>query len=97
MSRPPPVEAQALSDALVRLPWQREARVWRHVTPEGRVDWDAVLGEAWSGGERVLVEAMASLCDPPRQVSLAEVVSRLDDDNFELVLAALRAVREARR
>lgn len=77
--------------------WRGEPRVWRHVDEVSAVDWDAVLGEAWSGGERLLLEAAASLCDPQYRVCLAELAARLDDDAFAAVVSALQRLREGLR
>lgn len=92
---------QAEAQVLGSPRWRNEPRIWRHVVGSGeqagQVDWDAVLAETWSGGERVLVAALASLAHPERRVSLNEIVTRLDDDNFERLLAAVRQLRRALR
>lgn len=88
---------RALWEVLGSPRWRGEPRVWRHVDDDGGLDWEAVLGEAWSGGERLLLQAAASLCDSQYRVSLAELAARLDDDAFAAVAAALQRLREGLR
>lgn len=100
MSDPAPL-GHAVAQLFGSPRWRHEPRIWHHVACAGEhaeeVDWDAVLAETWSGGERTFLEALASLSDPRRRVSFAEVVIRLDDDNFWQLMATVRELRQELR
>jgi hypothetical protein len=75
-----------------------DQRVWAHVDlDQAGIDFDAILAESWSSGERRLLGAAASLFGaehPTGLVDLTELAGGLDDSNWRLLLGAL-ALRRA--
>jgi hypothetical protein len=69
--------------------------VERYVGHEKRViDWpDLLNARHWSTGEQVLLRAAQDLWNGAGGCTLGEIVSRLDDENYELVLEALELRR----
>jgi ABC-type uncharacterized transport system ATPase subunit len=64
---------------------------------EESFDFDALAreAEAMSGGEQLLVRIADELWSAERHAGLSELVRRLDIENFERVLQALRLARGA--
>jgi hypothetical protein len=60
-------------------------------------DFDSLTREAetMSGGEQLLVRIADELWSAQRRTGLCELVRRLDSENFERVLHALRIARSA--
>jgi hypothetical protein len=79
-------------------PFAHDRRVWAHVDlDQGLIDFDAILAESWSSGERRLLGAAASLFGaeyPAGLVDLTELAGGVDDTNWRLLLRAL-ALRRA--
>jgi hypothetical protein len=79
-------------------PFAHDRRVWAHVDlDQGLIDFDAILAESWSSGERRLLGAAASLFGaeyPAGLVDLTELAGGVDDTNWRLLLGAL-ALRRA--
>ena len=75
-----------------------DRRVWAHVDlDQAGIDFDAILAESWSSGERRLLEAAASLFGaehPTGLVDLTELAGGVDDTNWRLLVGAL-ALRRA--
>jgi hypothetical protein len=79
-------------------PFAHDRRVWARVDlDQGLIDFDAILAESWSSGERRLLGAAASLFGteyPAGLVDLTELAGGVDDTNWRLLLGAL-ALRRA--
>jgi hypothetical protein len=78
-----------------------DPRVWSHVDLEqGWIDWPAILAEGWSPAVAALLVAAAHLwadaatVDQLPPLDLDDLVARLDDGNWRLLLGAL-AIRRA--
>jgi hypothetical protein len=89
---------QAALHLLTADPFAHDRRVWAHVDlDQGLIDFDAILAESWSSGERRLLGAAASLFGaeyPAGLVDLTELAGGVDDSNWRLLLGAL-ALRRA--
>ena len=53
------------------------------------IDFEAMLDNSWSHGERVMISAAYDLFNAGERVALDELVSTLDDFNLQLVLDAI--------
>jgi hypothetical protein len=74
--------------------FQDDDRPWTFVDPEKRsIDFAGMLYAAgsWSHSERLLVEVASSLFNGDTKVDLFDLLSTLDDDNAEIVFAAMNA------
>jgi hypothetical protein len=71
-------------------------RVWEHVTPHG-IDFPAILDQGFSGGERRLLQAAASLWDGQQTVSLLDLTTGLDDPSWNRLVQALSVLRDGLR
>ncbi len=73
-----------------------DVRVWAHVSPEG-IDYPAILDEpGWSGGERRIVQAAASLwSDTP--VSLLDLLAGVSDRPWQRISEAITILRDGLR
>jgi hypothetical protein len=71
-------------------------RAWEHVGPHG-IDFPAILDQGWSGGERRLLTAAASLWDGQQVVSLLDLATGLDDPSWQRLTQALTVLREGLR
>lgn len=67
-------------------------RIWAHVTPDG-IDYPSILDEPWSGGERRLLRAAASMWNG-QPVSLADLAAGLDNQHWQTLLRALAVLRD---
>lgn len=79
----------AVARELVELGMPVEIAPW--LNEDGAVQWAQLEDRPWSGGERALLELARSI----ESGALGEVNS-LDEVSFELVLCALRCVRQGR-
>lgn len=69
-----------------------DARVWRHVTPFG-IDYAAILDEpGWSGGERRILQAAASMW-AGQPVSLLDLTAGLGEAYWQRLTRALAVLR----
>lgn len=68
-----------------------DPRVWHHVTADG-IDYQGMLAEGWSGGERRLLQAAASMWNG-QPVSLLDLAAGLDEANWQRLLLALATLR----
>src|SRR3954453_17002101 len=71
-------------------------RAARHIDVDGRgIDFEAMLAEPWSAGERVLIEVACSLWGRPDIADgrVTDLLYRIDRDNYERVLAAMQMRR----
>ena len=87
---------RAVLHVLAADPFARDPRVWAHVDlEEGWIDWPAILDEGWSPSVAALLVATAHLwgdaatVDALPPLGLDDLVARLDDGNWRLLLAAL--------
>jgi hypothetical protein len=78
-----------------------DRRVWAHVDlDQARIDWLAIVAEGWSPATTALLVATAHLwadaatVDQLPSLDLEDLVARLDNGNWRLLLAAL-AIRRA--
>lgn len=69
-----------------------DARIWAHVIPDG-IDYPAILDEAWSGGERRVLQAAASLWDGA-PVSLLDLIGGISDGYWQRLTAAIAILRD---
>ena len=67
------------------------SRVWAHVTDTG-IDYPGILEEGWSGGQRRIIQAAASMWDG-QPVSLLDLTAGLDETNWQRFLLALAMLR----
>jgi hypothetical protein len=78
-----------------------DRRVWAHLDLEQAwIDWPAIVAEGWSPATTALLVATAQLwadaatVDQLPPLDLEDLVARLDNGNWRLLLAAL-AIRRA--
>jgi hypothetical protein len=91
---------RAALHVLTAHPFASDPRVWSHVDLDQALnDWPALLAEGWSPAVAALLVAVAQLWGNgptggiPR-LDLDDLVTRLDDRNWRLLLGAL-AIRRA--
>jgi hypothetical protein len=73
-----------------------DPRVWIYISAgeEWGIDFEAMLAAGtWSGGEKALLKATASLFHPDYAVSVWELAHQLSDNNWALFLEALAILR----
>jgi hypothetical protein len=71
-------------------------RTQRHVdTAKRTIDFEAMLAEPWSPGERALIDVACSLWGRPDIADgrLSDVLYRIDRDSYERVLDAIQLRR----
>jgi len=64
-----------------------------HVIGEG-IDWTALEDACFSDAERLLARAARDLWNRTGQAPLGELLSTLDEDNFQALMTAMRLWRE---
>ena len=57
------------------------------------IDFEKMLEKPWSGGERLLLEAAASLFNPDYMVSLWDLAVKLDNRNLAVLIKAIQMMR----
>ena len=74
-----------------------DARVWKYVDAKRwSIYFDRMIaGGAWSGGERILLQATAALFDAEHTVSLWEAGHRMSEAHWTIFLEALSLFRDA--
>jgi hypothetical protein len=75
-----------------------DPRVWKYVSAgaeeEWEIDFQAMLAEGtWSGGEKMLLKAAASLFHPDYAVNLWDLAHQLSENNWKLFMDALSILR----
>ena len=71
------------------------AAVWNLVDLDSRnIDFEQMFKGPWSGGERLLLGAAASLFNPDYMASLWELAVKLDNRNFGILIKALQLMRQ---
>jgi len=72
-----------------------DARIWAHVSPAG-IDYRQILDEGWSGGQRRILRAAASLWDGT-PVSLLDILAGVSDVWWERISEAMSILRDGLR
>jgi len=88
-------EHAAVAVLLAYEPVAAAAKFARHAGSRG-VDWDAVLAETWSPGERLLVATAAGLWSGRRTPVDISRAAFLDDAQYRVWQAMLAALRAGR-
>ena len=73
-----------------------DGRVWAHVTPEG-IDYPAILDEGWSGGQRRILRAAASLWNDETPVSVLDILAGVGDAHWQRFIEAAQILRDGLR
>ncbi len=71
-------------------------RPFTYATGHG-IDFPAMLDAGWSGGERRVIEAAASLWDGSVTVALLDLVAALDEPNWTRLCQAMAMLRAGLR
>ena len=66
-----------------------DPRVWSHVRQGDGIDFDAILANGFSGGDRRLLKLADMLWGGCAEYNIGDVLMHLDDNNLRIALEAL--------